>query len=248
MRRREREALAECEGVLADPLATRAARWSASSKAVLLRRGYANPLLSEWLPQVRANARSGDAQPCMDARFLDDGFDPQSWQTLRFPSVMTDAATLRLHHQADWTGTPPLLRAFVARYVERLRKRGVPLYVHSAFVPAGSALLDGPAQRGAQVVLEHVVIPSPSLGRWERSWLATHAAMALDVMRRQRKAPEFSEPSDVLTFTLKCWRDMPVIDVWPDLRGHITADVSALDHVPIRKTPRALLRDLGNGS
>jgi len=204
--------------------------------------------LSQFTAQVESLRRAADAQPCMDARFLDDGFDPQSWQSLRFPSLMTDAATLRLHLQADWTGTPPLLRAFVARFVERMRKRGVPLYVQSAFVPSGSALLDGPAQRGAQVVLQHVVIPSPSLGRWETSWLATHASMALDVMRRQRKAPEFSERSDVLTFTLKQWRHMPVIDVWPDLRGHITADVSALDHVPIRKTPRALLRDLGNGS
>lgn len=203
--------------------------------------------LSQFTAQVESLRRSCDAKPCMQSRFLDDGFDPQSWQSLRFPSVMTDVATLRLHHQADWTGTPSLLRAFVARFIERMRKRGVPLYVQRAFVPQGPDLLDGPAQRGAQVVLSHVVIPTPSLGRWERSWLVTHAAMVLDVMRRQRAAPEFVQPSDALTFTLKGWRDMPVLDVWPDLSGTIEADASALDYVPIRKTPRVLLRDLGNG-
>lgn len=178
-----------------------------------------------------AKSRSGDIEPDTFERFANPTTHPKPWQSLRYPQSMTDAATLRLHGLADYNGVCPLVQAFVARYIERLRKQGVPMYVHSAFLWEHDIPDDGPAQRGAQVVFSHVHHPFPFLCDCEREWLLTQAAMALETMRRQRKAPDLIHVGS-LTFVLRNWEARPLVDPGP----------------AIRRTPRKLLRNLGNGS
>lgn len=69
-------------------------------------------------------------------RFLDDPEDGPTWaapQRLKAPGfILTDAA-LRQYSRADWQHCDPRLMRWAAAFVELARKRGVPLYVHSAF-------------------------------------------------------------------------------------------------------------------
>lgn len=69
-------------------------------------------------------------------RFTRDPLDGEKFEAperLKYPSIMTSEPVLRQHSRADWQHTDIRLQIWAARFIEAARKRGVPLYVHSAF-------------------------------------------------------------------------------------------------------------------
>lgn len=70
-------------------------------------------------------------------RFFDDPLDGQAFDAparLAAPSMLAPSeAMLKLWDKADWQYVDPRLRYFAASLQEAARKRGIPLYVHSAF-------------------------------------------------------------------------------------------------------------------
>lgn len=77
-----------------------------------------------------------DAPDTSALRFFGRMLDDETFTAptrLRVPSLMTDAAMLEKHERADWQHVEPVVQIFAARVCEVARKKGVPLYVHSAF-------------------------------------------------------------------------------------------------------------------
>lgn len=54
-------------------------------------------------------------------------------ERLRFPGRFTETAYLRQCGNADWQNVDDDVKEFAARFIEEARKRGIPLYVHSAY-------------------------------------------------------------------------------------------------------------------
>lgn len=69
-------------------------------------------------------------------RFFDDAIDGPTWdvpQRLQAPSYFTGPAYLTHGEKADWQMVDRRLMLWAARVCEMGRRRGIPLYVHSAF-------------------------------------------------------------------------------------------------------------------
>lgn len=92
--------------------------------------------LSKFKSAVAQERVVGDAQGQAFERFLGvhtDALADRSPARLVMPSLMTAEPTLRQHNRADWQHTDPRLRLWAAKFIEAARRRGIPLYVHSAF-------------------------------------------------------------------------------------------------------------------
>jgi hypothetical protein len=72
---------------------------------------------------------------------------------------------LKLHNRANWAGTHGVIMLFTHYYLKELRKRGIPMYAHTAYrsptlqaelrAKGVSNLSDGPHQRGCAVDIVH---------------------------------------------------------------------------------------------
>jgi len=62
-----------------------------------------------------------------------DGLSDPAPARLAVPSIMTDEAVLKQHHRADWQHVDRRLIIWTAKFIEAARRRGIPLYCHSAF-------------------------------------------------------------------------------------------------------------------
>jgi len=111
------------------------------------RRNRSNPMLHWWSRYIsgaiknpkqlmEASRQTAEAEDApFTERFLNMDVLPQVHTPARLvaPSIMTAEHVLRYHQRADWQHTTKDIQRFAASFVETLRKRGVPVYVHSAF-------------------------------------------------------------------------------------------------------------------
>lgn len=92
--------------------------------------------LDTFKERCRELRHERDSNPYLWERFMGELKDDQGFEApkrLQMPSMMTDEAMLRRHNAADWQQVDPRLMTWAARFVEALRRRGIPLYVHRAF-------------------------------------------------------------------------------------------------------------------
>lgn len=69
-------------------------------------------------------------------RFLNDLPSDDGWlapERLRAPSFILSEPWIRQQDRADWQHVDPRLMRWAALFIELARRRGIPLYVHSAF-------------------------------------------------------------------------------------------------------------------
>lgn len=94
-------------------------------------------LMAGRLRTPQAIIRSAYAEDALpDARFFDPPPDDPTW---RVPSRLkvadhwfTSEGALRQYDKPDWAHTDPRLIYWAYRFVDEARKRGIPLYVHTA--------------------------------------------------------------------------------------------------------------------
>lgn len=152
------------------------------------------------------------------------------------PHEFTSTEMLRFHSRADWEGTRPELLEFAHFFFLAARRRQFPLFVHTAwrdpdtqldlYARGHSKLRSGPHQRGSALDIVHPWLlwdAMPSAG-WE--WLGI---LGKEVIR-QRSLPiswggdwSFKDPAH---WQLNDWSSAPVV---------------AKGHVPLRRSPYAML-------
>lgn len=175
-----------------------------------------------------------DAQWTTAERFIgefDGRGDPLA--RLTFPSVMTATHVLRRHDAADWSNVDIGLMRFAARFIERARNRGIPLYVRRAFVPPTNEVRD-PYCEGRAVAIEHTEYTS-LLTSEEWGYLAKLGHDALfaynrSVLKKHRLDIVWAGPTRPWEWTLNGWRFLRP----PEL----------LEGPQQRHTPRYILRHL----
>lgn len=98
------------------------------------------PRLVRDFVQFRENVRRArierDADPRSFERFfgqMTDSLEFEAPKRLAAPSLLNDTGTLRRHGFTDWQHVDPRLMTWAARFIEAARRRGIPLYTHSAF-------------------------------------------------------------------------------------------------------------------
>lgn len=64
---------------------------------------------------------------------LDDELAFTAPRRLQAPSLFTNETVLLQHDRADWQHVAVPMQLFAARMIEAFRRKGIPLYVHSAF-------------------------------------------------------------------------------------------------------------------
>ena len=82
--------------------------------------------------------RAEDEQLPSDDRFFSLPMEGESMPVLLkrlsvSETFFLSSRYLALHDRADWSFVDPALSFFAASFIERLRSRGIPMYVHSAF-------------------------------------------------------------------------------------------------------------------
>lgn len=165
----------------------------------------------------------------------------------RFKGVEADFTSvryLRLHERANWNGTDPRMMWFAGTLIRKLRERGFPFYVHTAYrspalqrqlKQAGhSQVRSGPHQRGAAVDVVH------GFFHWnldENMWL--YVGLLGEHIARQNSLPiewggrwKFYDPAH---WQLKDWRSMPTISDFTEVKMTPTAALQRGSPVPPRK-------------
>lgn len=95
-----------------------------------------------FLSKLRQQRSQNEQVPEETERFLDapvDGLRFDAPKRLSVPKAyFTSARYLRQHDRADWQQTDPQLQRFAARLIEAFKRKGIPLYVHTAFRTAAT--------------------------------------------------------------------------------------------------------------
>lgn len=134
-------------------------------------------------------------------RFLNDLPSDEGWQApqrLRAPHFLLSDQHMKQWDRADWQFVDPRLMRWAALFVELARKRGIPLYVHSAFrteAEQARAVADGhsrtPYPRSAHNSGEAVDIVHGvyhwTLTKQEWSMLHVLGLRAVDLVNRDLK-------------------------------------------------------------
>lgn len=133
-----------------------------------------------------------------------------------------DPRQLRLHTRANYYGSHPIIKGFAGDLCEVLRKKHIPMYVHTAYrSPAlqkqlkqsgNSTLTSGAHQRGAAVDIVH------SLYHWrlsEKMW--SYIGHIGQEIIKQRGYPirwggNFKSLYDPAHWELIAWRELPIIN------------------------------------
>lgn len=166
----------------------------------------------------------------------------------------TQDFVLRQHERANWQDTDPRIRLFAAKFIERMRRLGIPFYVHSAFRTAAEqnemvlrGVSNTPPPRaahcqGAAVDLVH------SRHHWQLSpseWafvgklgLETAKSIGVPIIWGGDETAiqgEFNDPSDRFRWDPAHW----------ELPGWRKALKPLPPLNPVHMTPRKLLRNAG---
>lgn len=165
-------------------------------------------------------------------------------QDISWPAVLfTSEKHLRQGTRADWAGVSLDLMRFYSALYRRLRRQGIPVYVHTAYRPPSaqlqlqleghSKLSDGPHQRGAALDIVHADL------HWQapREFWDHLGRVGLEVARAQGVKIEwggdFTSLYDPAHFQLRDWRKLHRVDP---------------NHAPLRCMPLALTRFIGRKS
>jgi hypothetical protein len=143
-------------------------------------------------------------------------------QYARDEHYFTSPRYLKYGERAIWNGTDPLVRYFAGSLIREMRKRGIPMYVHTAWRSNAlqarlkreglSNLSDGPHQRGCAVDVvsaDFQWVDDPKF--WEYVGTAGKAII------KARSLPiewggDWSRPWDPAHWQLSMWRDFPPVD------------------------------------
>lgn len=129
---------------------------------------------------------------------------------------------LAQQHQADWADTVPDIQRFAAHFVKKMRRYGIPMYVHRA----RDAEANGPFAVGAAVSVVH------SRYTWmltPKEWQLIHK-IGYETARLTGVAVETTLKKPA-TWALVDWPSYPLIKPGK--------------HEPVRKTATKLLREIG---
>lgn len=183
-------------------------------------------------------------------RYFDEPKDSFAWDVpkrLSAPHFILSDAHVRQWDKADWQMCDPRLMKWAAVFIELARKRGIPLYVHSAFrteAEQAAALAAGNSKvaypRSAHNIGEAVDIVH-GVFHWtltEREWAMLHVLgrRALDLVNRDLKK------LDKLQLT---WGG-DFKSMYDPAHWEITDYRARIKRLPlgppVRKTPRYILR------
>jgi len=147
----------------------------------------------------------------------------------RQKDFFTSEYYLRTYNRADYRGAPMPLRLFTWRFLRALRKRGIPMYVHTCFrstedqrklkLGGFSNLNDGPHQRSAAVDIVHAVDhwdpPEEfwyyigTLGEAIARDMALGPELGADKPLKIEWGGRWSKPFDPAHFQLSDWKHRP---------------------------------------
>lgn len=185
-----------------------------------------------------------------EKRWMDIPMETSDWkpvERMKAPTFIGSNAHIKLWDRADWSGSDPRLMYWAALFQEMARKRGVPLYVHTAYRgraeqeavnKAGNSKAGfgrSPHNIGEAVDIVHGVyhwMLTP--GEWET--LHVLGRLALDRVNAQLT----KEQKLHLTWggDFKSLYDPAHWEI-TDFRKRLGAPVGG----PIRRTPRSILSD-----
>lgn len=212
--------------------------------------------------ESRAEAAVNDAQADHFKRFTMEYDDPIKAvlpQRLVMRSIMTSDAMLRRHGAANWSYVDPALMGWAAMFIEQARKRGIPLYVHSAFRTKAEqdALVAKRASRTPWPRAAHCQGKAVDIVHGELHWQMSNAEWAylFDVAQEALRLFNSNRPKEKW-LKLRWGGDWDSDGETEDERFYDPAHWEILgwqDHAilrlpevePVRHTPKALLARFG---